>query len=551
MAKIGRNQPCPCGSGVKYKKCCGKPQTFASPSGQPEEQELEVVRQKLRQAEAERIQREKQQGLGRGIISEDVHGQRIVAVGSRVYHSKQWKTFHDFLRDYLIDAVGREWFETERAKADDQRHLILRWFDQAIADHRRHGEQFGEMVVSPMTGAQRAFLNLAYNLYLIDHHAEPEQSAPLLETFVDKLKSERSDDFIGKLFETYAAAAFLKAGFTLVYEDESDGRSSHVEFVATYPATGKKFSVEVKSRNRLAAEDGPVDEIKRLRVGAKLNKALTKTASHTRVVMIEINVPDVLTDKSLTGWPQAALDQIRQAEKNDWQDGTAKPSAYVMVTNHAFHNNLAATGAGAQVLAAGCRIPDFGPDVEFNGFKAVLESKERHQEIYSLLESMGTHYEIPATFDGQIPELAFQTPASVPPLKLGQWYAVPAKDGRAVPGLLEEATVMESKKTVYGVYKTSEGERILVTSPMTDAEIVAWKRHPDTFFGEVRHVGGNAENWLELCEFLYETYQNTSREVLLEWMKEASDIEEMKKQSQKDLAIKYCEGIALAHFKQT
>jgi len=23
MAKIGRNDPCPCGSGKKYKKCCG------------------------------------------------------------------------------------------------------------------------------------------------------------------------------------------------------------------------------------------------------------------------------------------------------------------------------------------------------------------------------------------------------------------------------------------------------------------------------------------------------------------------------------------------
>jgi preprotein translocase subunit SecA len=22
--KIGRNQPCPCGSGKKYKKCCGR-----------------------------------------------------------------------------------------------------------------------------------------------------------------------------------------------------------------------------------------------------------------------------------------------------------------------------------------------------------------------------------------------------------------------------------------------------------------------------------------------------------------------------------------------
>ena len=29
--KIGRNQPCPCGSGKKYKKCCGKPEIQAIP----------------------------------------------------------------------------------------------------------------------------------------------------------------------------------------------------------------------------------------------------------------------------------------------------------------------------------------------------------------------------------------------------------------------------------------------------------------------------------------------------------------------------------------
>ncbi len=30
MRKIGRNEPCPCGSGKKYKKCCidKPPQTF-------------------------------------------------------------------------------------------------------------------------------------------------------------------------------------------------------------------------------------------------------------------------------------------------------------------------------------------------------------------------------------------------------------------------------------------------------------------------------------------------------------------------------------------
>ena len=27
MSKVGRNDPCPCGSGKKYKKCCGKTKT--------------------------------------------------------------------------------------------------------------------------------------------------------------------------------------------------------------------------------------------------------------------------------------------------------------------------------------------------------------------------------------------------------------------------------------------------------------------------------------------------------------------------------------------
>jgi hypothetical protein len=28
MEKVGRNDPCPCGSGKKYKKCCGKQTSF-------------------------------------------------------------------------------------------------------------------------------------------------------------------------------------------------------------------------------------------------------------------------------------------------------------------------------------------------------------------------------------------------------------------------------------------------------------------------------------------------------------------------------------------
>lgn len=160
----------------------------------------------------------------------------------------------------------------------------------------------------------RAFINLAYNIYLIAHHTEKDGDA-IVKRYVDRLKGTRPDDFAGALFETYAAAAFLKAGFTLAFENESDGSVSHVEFVALYPRTGKRFSVEVKARERAAgasaAED--VDDVKRLRVANKLNKALGKKAEHTRVVMIEINLPDVVT--SFEGWPAAAMEQFATTKR--------------------------------------------------------------------------------------------------------------------------------------------------------------------------------------------------------------------------------------------
>lgn len=550
MTKIGRNQPCPCGSGKKHKKCCGDLRALGPPSSHLDPNMERMIQHKQREMEAERVQREKQQGLGKGIISEELNGHRIVAVGNKLCWSNKWKTFQDFLQDHVIDQLGNEWFKVEAAKPDHQQHPIAHWFKQSIADFKRLGEQEGEIVTGPMTGAQRAFFNLAYNLYLIAHHAAPGESDKLVATFVARLKSERTGDFIGKLFETYAAAAFLKAGFTMNYENESDGSSSHVEFVAIYPATGKKFSVEVKARNRATIEDRPVDDIKRLRVASKLNKALAKATDHTRVVMIEVNVPDVLADASLAGWPQAALDQIRFAEKNP-PEGATMPSAYVIVTNHSFHNNLTAIGSGTQVIATGYRIPDFGPRAGFGGFKSFLEWKERHREMLALLDSMKTHYEIPSTFDGQIPELAFNASSELPRLRFGQWYAVPTDDGREVPGRLDEATVIEHTKLVYGVYETSEGRHIMATSPMTDAELAAWKRYPDTFFGEVRHVGSKAENWLELCEFFYESYKDTSRDKLLEWMKEAVDIENLRVLSQEDLAIVYCERLGWTGFHQS
>lgn len=51
MFNVGRNEPCPCGSGLKFKKCCyGKP----SPSRQALLDDLELGLRLIREYEEER-----------------------------------------------------------------------------------------------------------------------------------------------------------------------------------------------------------------------------------------------------------------------------------------------------------------------------------------------------------------------------------------------------------------------------------------------------------------------------------------------------------------
>jgi hypothetical protein len=544
MSNIGRNQPCPCGGGKKYKKCCGAFAANEAPWHSDDSQA--TLKQHIDEMNALNARREKQQGFGRPIIAAKLnHGHQMVAVGNRVYWSQKWKTFHDFLKDHLFALLGKKWGEAELAKPKEQRHQIFRWFDQATEATLRSGTKAGEIHLAPMTGATRAFINLAYNMYLIAHHTEGDRDDAIVRGYVTRLKSARPDDFVGVLFETYAAAALLKAGFKLQFEDERDGSMSHVEFVALYPKTSKRFSIEVKARKHSLGSEG-VDDVKRLRIANKLNKALGKKAAHARVVMIEINVPEVVT--SHDGWPAAAMEQIRFNEKTDFPTGEKKPSAYVFVTNHAFHNNLSMPDVGMQLLAVGFRMPDFGPDARHTSYKGVLEARAKHKEMFDLMKSMQTHYEIPSTFDGEIPELAFQGATGLPRLIFGHWYLVQVPDRGHVPARLYDAVVNEAEKEMFGSYQLATGEYINAVCPISDAELTAYRRYPETFFGGVREPTRHVKTLVDFCDFFYEAYKNTSREKILEWMASAPDIEQLRALQQEDLAIIMCERWAYGAF---
>src|ERR1700687_1888322 len=117
MQKVGRNDPCPCGSGKKYKRCClpafdrGSLQRAVPLAVLPKEvQEALTLRTHM---EAERIHK---YGHVRPPISIDHSVRTFVDVGARLLHNPRWKTFPDFLFLYIGSVFEKDWFAAELSK---------------------------------------------------------------------------------------------------------------------------------------------------------------------------------------------------------------------------------------------------------------------------------------------------------------------------------------------------------------------------------------------------------------------------------------------------
>lgn len=510
--KIGRNDPCPCKSGKKYKKCClGK------------DSETVDVSLQFARLQAHRQQIEKQQGRGKTIISIEHKEYRLVFVGSRMYYSKKWKTVHDFLLEHLKIVFGKEWGEQEFKKSFDEQHPILQWYKLAFEYMKEHQDGAGKISSAPMTGAVSAYLNLSYNLYLLAHNAGVK------DRLIQRLKNKA--DFQGALYETYVAGLFILAGFKLELENEDDPTKSHCEFTAISQKTGEKYSIEAKARQPFKEDLG---------IGDKLYKALKKDAEFKRVVFIDMNVPDLIAKKD------AIVKELNEKELTLTINKLPAPPAYIFVTNHSFVYDLTGYNFERTGFGHGFKIADFKIDTIFSNLRDALTAREKHKDMDSLIDSIREHTEIPVTFNGEIPEFAFSEENRKNRLLIGNKYIVPDKQGNNVEAVLVNATVAENEKKIYGVYQLAGGNQIICTNPMTEDELLAYKIYPDTFFGVPLTQGKKVNYPLELYDFFYENHKNTPRDKLLEFMKNRSDLENLKNQSDKELLITYCEGLVYA-----
>jgi hypothetical protein len=434
----------------------------------------------------------------------------------------KWITFTDFLFDYLAERIGRQWIANEMEMEADH-HPIAQWAIEIRKSWPPAGTGVKKRTVN---NAFRSMLSLAYNLYLIEHHYE-QYDQPLFDRLLKRLRAR--DGFFATLSETNVAASFLKAGFYLEYEDDLRP-GQHAEFTAKYLPTARPFSVEVKTRN--GADNGS-DLKTRLKLKNKLSQALKKNLPWTRVVFVDLNIPEIIPDRES---PILAdlLAQVAEAERTLKVNAAPAPPAYLFLINQPFHYNLTSTEAQAMIGALGFKLDTFQPRT--GSFRDVIHGREEHPEMHALIESMKMHIEAPATFDGEHPEFVFDPPAALARWLIGNEYLVPGPNNEEVIAVLQNATVSPQTKTMHGVFQVG-GANFVVNGPMTDAELAAYLRSPETFFGVVQDVGGHAKSTFELADFFYKNYKNTPKERLLELLKDHPAIDNLRCLSQNELAI--------------
>ena len=534
MSKIRRNTPCPCGSGKKYKHCCGKLSSDSHQETGPSKEAIAQMSLQFARHEAREHQRRLIQGLGRPIVSLENHGYRIVAVGKQLRWSKGWRTFPDFLFDYIKHVLTPEWGNAELKKAESERHSLLGWYRKLCDFQRAHlPTQPSGIRQANMTGAVRAYLGLAYDLYLCAHNAE------LPDLLVKRLRKPQT--FEGALYEAYVMGNLAKAGFQIELEDEADSTRSHCEFTATHKDTGRKFSVEAKAVASTSTRAGASSAAPKIR--GLLYDALCKQADHERLIFIELNRVELGTPGNTPDWIKHIDAELVQSEKELTVRGQPAPPAYVFVTNRGFMHALDNERWTEVGLACGYKIDDFASRTGAHSILDLVRARERHKELHWLRRANQKHNVIPNSFDDRLPEESVGG-SDVPRLLIGSTYLVKDQDGQEVPGVLMDASVLEPERAAYGTYRLQDGRNVICKNPLTDAELSTYKRSPDTFFGVVKEVQKEIQEPLDCYDFFWQVYSKSTREKLLEFVSKWSDYSLLEKLDQKELAENYCARMA-------
>lgn len=114
------------------------------------------------------------------------------------------------------------------------------------------------------------------------------------------------------------------------------------------------------------------------------------------------------------------------------------------------------------------------------------------------------------------------------------------------PAKLTTATVAEAQSTAYAAYQIDSGESVIATVPLSQEELAAYRRHPDTFFGVELNASKSINTPMELFDFFLAGYRDTPKERLLELMVNHPNIGEFQTLPKEDLTEIFAEQCVLS-----
>jgi len=373
---------CGCGSGRLARACCARLKV-------PPELVKELISVERKDAE-----RQRSYGYGRPIIAEQMGPTRFVAVGNQIHWSERWKTFHDFLASYIKSAMGDDWGDKELTKPFSDQHPVVQWYRHVCEHQKATIKNPGEVSEAIATAPVMAYLSLSYDIYSLQHHGL------LQELLLKRLRHK--DQFQGARYEIFVAASFVRAGFLVELEDESDSTQTHCEFSAKHTATGRWCSVEAKSRRRPGflghrGEPQSPDEIS-ADVYRLLQSALKKKAKHPRVVFVDVNMPPRAEKLFEGGWGSAVAAQLKRLEDTQ-RLADPWPPAIIVFTNHPYHYVDASTPAPTPtILVTGMNLAEFMNLPGINDNERLAQMKKEFPHVAALTDSLFHHTDIPSSF---------------------------------------------------------------------------------------------------------------------------------------------------------
>lgn len=313
-------------------------------------------------------------------------GGLLVSAGSSLYRMPEGETWYGFIYDLLAQKLGVPWIDEDWKRPDAERSLITKWFAEIHRKELDANRQFTRWRPAKDTGATLAFRSLAYDIFCL------EQSGGVPEEMLARLR--KLAQFEGARYEAWAAAAVIRAGWKIEFEDETDRLTSHCEFIATEPKSGRKFSVECKRRHRPAIDHVEVHEKgerPKLDVASLIAAALRKNADYPRLIFLDVNMPPQAVGIISAGWIKEFKSSKERLEMQPAYRANNAPRAIIFATNHPYHY-VAKVQPDPKIhfVTTSFNRPDLyagDPRLEYN-----------EPEVLELMKSIASHFLIPENF---------------------------------------------------------------------------------------------------------------------------------------------------------